>query len=489
MSERIAIDLVLITVGVVLGAGGVLALLQYNPFSFFKEGNSSAATLREELKEAQWQLHERSREVKTLEAAARTATAPIELSAALSGIVSIVTRHLDVDLVAFLLLDESTQELVTQPGAYGLEKDEQIYRISLAEDSSSSVRVFKSGEPFVAGDAQDDPAVISRYAKLWDIRSLMVVPIKWQGRSWGVMRVGSRRPYAFTQEHVDLISAIAEDAGVVLEMAALNYKLHEDAEQLRALSRMKDEFVSTVSHEFKTPLTTIAGFLGLMLEGDIGPVGEDQKRFIGMAENAVHRLSNMVSDLLDISKLEAGMKIEMKPFSLSSLVSSILETHELEVHASKKTLSFESPELLPDALGDQKWISIVLENLISNAIKFTVSGGQVLVSILNKGDCLQVTVQDDGIGISAEDRTHVFEKFYRASNAREVNASGTGLGLAITKKIIDLHGGRLWFDSTLGKGTQFHFIISSTHRYGREDSQVQSKNSVDSEIGKQLKGA
>ncbi len=451
--------------GFILGVGGTLFLKE-----ILTKDDPDSQSLREELTDTQSRLEEKSREIKTLQDTVRSSLSPMDLTAALAGIVSIVTRHMEVDLVAFLLLDEASQELVTQPGAYGLEKEDQIYRISLLEENASSVRTFKTGKPFVAGDAQDDPGVITHYAKLWDIRSLIVVPVSKQGHSWGVMRVGSRKPYAFTQEHVDLMSAIAEDAAIIIEMSVLNQQLVQDREQLRALSRMKDEFVSTVSHEFKTPLTTLAGFLGLMLEGEIGPVSEDQKRFMMMARNAVERLSNMVSDLLDISRLESGMKMDMKVFSLSALISSIIESHKLEATSSKKEIRFDSPEKLPEVLADKKWIAVVLENLISNALKFTKPSGRVVVSVFDKGDCVETIVEDDGIGLPEEAVPHIFEKFYRAPNARELNISGTGLGLSISKKILDLHGGRLWIESALGKGTKAHFVLYSVNRYGVSSS-------------------
>ncbi len=461
MSLGILKDIAWLGAGFVLGAGGALFLRE----TFYKDELDSQG-LKEELTETQVRLDAKSREIKTLQDTVRSAASPTDLTAALAGIVSIVTRHMEVDLVAFLLLDEASQELVTRPGAYGLEKEEQIYKISLMDENASSVRVFKTGKPFVAGDAQADPGVITHYAKLWDIRSLIVVPVSKQGHSWGVMRVGSRKPYAFTQEHVDLMGAIAEDAAIIIEMSVLNQQLLSDREQLRALSRMKDEFVSTVSHEFKTPLTTLAGFLGLMLEGEIGPVSEDQRRFMVMAKNAVERLSNMVSDLLDISRLESDMKMELKRFSLTPSLSSIIEAHNLEATAAKKEIHLDSPKNLPEALADPKWISVVAENLISNALKFTKPGGRISVSVFNKGDCIETIIEDDGIGLPQEALSHIFEKFYRASNARELNISGTGLGLAISKKIIDLHGGRLWLESSLGKGTKAHFVIYSVNRYG-----------------------
>ncbi|HVC09081.1 MAG TPA: GAF domain-containing protein, partial [Elusimicrobiota bacterium] len=173
----------------------------------------------------------------------------------LAALVAILAKYLEADLVAFLLPDASGTELVVQPGTYGVkDKEDMFYRIPIASDEHSSVRVFKSGKPFLTGDAQNDPDVISRYAKLWDIRSLMVLPLLRGDKTIGVMRVGSFRKDYFDQKHLDLGLLIAGEAAAVVEAAVLTRRLSETAEQLKKSNRIKDEFISTVSHEFKTPL-------------------------------------------------------------------------------------------------------------------------------------------------------------------------------------------------------------------------------------------
>lgn len=427
------------------------------------EGGLSAAM--EELTAAQDRLIKKSKEIKTLHDVAgalssRAAQAPSTLAA----IVSIVARSLEADLVAFLILDEGTGELVTQSGAYGIEGEGQLYRLPLTDERSSSVRVFKTRRPFMTADAQDDPQVNPHYTKMWSVHSLMVVPLVLGDRCIGVMRVGSKRRDAFSEEQVALVSVIAEEAAIIVETAILNRRLAKTAEQLAALNRMKDEFVSTVSHEFKTPLTTISGFLTVMLEGDTGPLNAQQMKFLTIAKSASKRLSGLVSDLLDLSRLEGGAKMEMGPFDLGRLTMEAVENHQPAAAESGKTLSAEAPGVLPKALGDERWMQLVLDNLVSNAIKFTMPGGRVRVRVQDKGEFVMVSVSDDGIGIPPEDREKVFERFYRAGNRSSVNAPGTGLGLAIAREVVDKHGGKIWLESELGKGTTFHFVVPAAGR-------------------------
>ena len=421
------------------------------------QGGLSAAM--QELNAAQDRLIKKSKEIKTLhDVAGALSTRASQAPSTLAAIVTIVAKALEADLVAFLILDESTGELVTQSGAFGLEGEELLYRLPLSDEKSSSVRVFKTRRPFVTKDAQDDPQVNAHYAKMWSVHSLMVVPLVLEDRCIGVMRVGSRRVDAFSDEQIALVSVIAEEAAIIVETAILNRRLSKTAEQLATLNRMKDEFVSTVSHEFKTPLTTISGFLTVMLEGDTGPLNPQQMKFLAIAKAASKRLSGLVSDLLDLSRLEGGARMQPIPLDLAKLVADSIENHQPAAAEASKTLSAETPPTLPPALGDERWLHLVLDNLISNAIKFTHPGGRVRVRVQDKGEFVMVSVSDDGIGIPPADREKVFERFYRAGNRAEVNAPGTGLGLAIAREVVDKHGGKIWLESELGKGTTIHFV-------------------------------
>ncbi|MBI3553986.1 MAG: GAF domain-containing sensor histidine kinase [Elusimicrobia bacterium] len=405
----------------------------------------------------------KSREAKTLVDVAATVTHDRQTQSALGAVVAIIARYLEADMVAFLLADEATGELVVQPGAYGLASEELLYRVPLTDEASSSVRVFKNGESFLAGDAQNDPGTIARYARLWKIHSLMTVPIATESRTLGVLRVGSFKRDFFKKEHLDLLSVIAGETAVIVETAVLNRKLSRTAEQLGALNRMKDDFVSLVSHEFKTPLTTIMGFITVMLDGDTGELTDQQRKFLNVTKTAVKRLEYLVTELLDLSKLEAGAHMELRPLNLADLLRASVERQRGGAEIAGKTIICELPEAVPWAMGDERWLTLVVDNLLSNAVKFTRPGGRVNASLADKGDFVMVCVADDGLGIPAEDREHIFEKFYRARNAAQGGA-GTGLGLAIARDIVLKHGGKIWFESETGKGTKFCFVVSTSRQ-------------------------
>ncbi|MDD5657217.1 MAG: GAF domain-containing sensor histidine kinase, partial [Elusimicrobia bacterium] len=372
---------------------------------------------------------------------------------------SIVAKFLQADLEAFLLVDEATNELVTQPGAYGLEGEDQFYRIALERDEASSVRVFKTRQPFLSADAQADPQVIAHYAKLWKIHSLLVIPLLVEERCIGVMRVGSFQKEFFSREQVDMMTIIAEEAAVIVETAILNRKLSQVAEQLAALNRMKSEFVSTVSHEFKTPLTSLSGFLTVLLDQEAGELNAQQKEFLGIAKNQVTRLTSMVADLLDVSRLEGGMDMEKAPVSLERIVRESVENHRQPAESGRKSVVVELPGKVPLVVGDARWLGLAVDNLLSNAVKFSRPGGRVVLRLADKGEAVELCVEDEGIGIHPEDQGRIFEKFFRARNRAEIPAPGTGLGLTIAREVVTRHGGRIWFVSEMGKGTRFYLAL------------------------------
>ncbi|TBR22149.1 GAF domain-containing protein [bacterium] len=417
------------------------------------------ATMRR-LDETNVQLIRRAREVRTLHEVTDAVSRNPAQTGVLEAIVSIVARSLEADLCAFLLLDEATGELVTQPGAFGLANDEgSLYRIALSNEQSSSVRVFKSGEPFLTADAQNDPKVISHYARLWRCHSVLVVPLSIEGRRIGVLRVGSFKKGFFSSDHVEFVSLIAEEAAVLVEGAVLSRRLADSNRRLAEMNRIKDDFVSTVSHEFKTPLTSILGFLSVIIDGDAGALNEEQRRFLGIVRGSAQRLSGLVSDILDISKLEGGLEMEAAPLDLAAVARRTAEECEFKASEKGVSIAVEASDQVPPVTGSERWLGQVVENLLTNAVKFSKPGGAVSVRLAHKGEGVQVTVTDSGIGIPAADQARIFEKFFRASNRDATGASGTGLGLAICRHIVNRHGGRIWFESVEGAGTSFHFVV------------------------------
>ncbi|MBI5245138.1 MAG: HAMP domain-containing histidine kinase [Elusimicrobia bacterium] len=433
------------------------------------EGGLSRTMQR--LDETNLQLIRKAKEMKTLQEVTDAISEHPDQPDILGAIATTVAKALELDVVAFLLLDDANAELVTQAGAYGLMEDEgALYRISLKNEMASSVRVFRTGQPFITGDSQNDPRVIAHYARAWKCHSLAVVPLRIETRRIGVMRVGSFRKNFFNEEHLQMLRVIAEEVAVLVESAMMTQRLAEMNRQLAHMHRLKDEFVSTVSHEFKTPLTTIAGFLAVLLADDAGPLTPDQRKFLSSCKRASDRLTMLVMSLLDLSKLEGGLKMDFVPVDLAGVARLSVENHRWEADKKGVSIELRQEERLPAAHGDAKWLAQVFDNLISNALKFTPQGGAVAVSVENKGECLKACVADTGVGIPQEDGQKIFEKFYRGRNLEQAKTPGTGLGLAICRSIIDKHEGKIWFESEPGKGARFQFLVPvSKGTQGKEE--------------------
>jgi PAS domain S-box-containing protein len=223
--------------------------------------------------------------------------------------------------------------------------------------------------------------------------------------------------------------------------------------------RAKSEFVSTVSHELRTPMTAIKGYTDLLFGGAVGPLNDSQKHFLSVIKNNTDRLTALINDLLDISRIESGrVRFEPAPVKLGEIVAGVVEAMAARAQQKGLTLSYEVDAGLPEVMGDHDRLYQVLTNLVGNAINYTVEGS-VHVEALNVGTAVQVNVRDTGIGIKKEDIGRIFDRFFRSDDSFVQESSGTGLGLPIVKMFIEMHGGRVWVDTELGKGSTFTFIL------------------------------
>jgi PAS domain S-box-containing protein len=252
-----------------------------------------------------------------------------------------------------------------------------------------------------------------------------------------------------------LINQIPDECGQPFGVVSLLRDITEQA----AVEAVKTEFISVVSHELRTPLTPIKGYIDLILEGDAGELTEEQRDYLKIVEVNTDRLVALVNDLLDISRIEAGkIDLEVKPFAIEEVIQDVVAVHRKQIDSRGLSLTVSLPPRLPWVKADKARITQVLNNLISNAYKYTFSGG-ITVSAIPDGEYLEVTVSDTGVGISKEDLKKLFTKFFRVKNPATRETSGTGLGLAITKSIIEKHEGEIWVESRPGKGSAFHFTL------------------------------
>jgi PAS domain S-box-containing protein len=254
------------------------------------------------------------------------------------------------------------------------------------------------------------------------------------------------------------------------ELATANDELSLRNREVERANRLKSEFLASMSHELRTPLNTILGFSELLAEESAGPLNDKQKRFVAHVQRDAHHLLELINDILDLSKIEAGrLELHLESFSMAVAVAEVLTS--VRPLASTKGITLDSDldtELVLQA--DRLRFKEILYNLLSNAIKFTPHGGRVWIESLVEGESVRILVGDTGIGIAPEDHGAIFESFRQASPTTKGVREGTGLGLAITRRLLEHHGGKIWVESQLGEGSRFYFTLplSSVEIAGEE---------------------
>jgi signal transduction histidine kinase len=233
------------------------------------------------------------------------------------------------------------------------------------------------------------------------------------------------------------------------------------AQQLAELDKLKAEFVSVASHELKTPINVIMGYLKLLEENLYGPLNERQNEIIAVMQTQADSMARLVQHLLDVSRFEAGAaRLEPRPMNLRGFLRQLEATYGVLAMQRKLTFAITASDALPEVVTwDADRIEEVLGNLLSNAFKFTEAGGRVDLVVTALGETVHVEVRDTGVGIAPAQLPHIFDKFFQADNQQRTSARGTGLGLAIAKEIVEAHGGSIAAESTVGAGTKFSIML------------------------------
>ncbi len=320
----------------------------------------------------------------------------------------------------------------------------------------------------------------SRSNKIYSIDSLsydsLFAPIKVGDDFFGVVELFRQTPY--TAEDVTCFQAITHQVALPLRSAKLYEEISSTNKKLEKLERIKSEFVSIVSHELRTPLTPINNSLEIVLSGQAGEITPEAQNFISMAKRNIQRLSGIIEDLLDLSRIQTG-KLDLK-YKLVDITPSLelLQKTFLQVAQEKNiTINLDIKQKLPEIYADLRRIEQILSNLVSNSLKFTPQDGAININaevILSneidktklitpcidlKGQYIKISVQDNGIGIKQEDIPKIFDKFSQIETSLNRNKGGVGLGLTITKQLIDSHLGAIWVDSEEKKGSTFNVIL------------------------------
>jgi signal transduction histidine kinase len=397
---------------------------------------------------------------------------------ALGEVTQAVNSTLDLETVLSTIVAKAVQLSGTEAGAiYGYDEQAHEFRLRatygmdqglidaltqrhIGLDDPNVAPVFAQREPVQVADLREEAASeLNKIALRAGYRARMVAPLMSGEDIVGMLAVRRRTPGEFAINTVDLIKTFAAQSALAIQNARLFHEIEDKSRQLEEASQHKSQFLANMSHELRTPLNAILGYTELMADGAYGEPSEKMLGILKRLEANGKHLLGLINDVLDLSKIEAGqLVLELSDYSVQDIAQTVRST--LEPLAADKKLGFRlelAPEL-PPGRGDGRRLTQVLINLVGNAIKFTDAGEVAIKAEANNGS-FHVSVRDTGPGISAADQAKLFQEFQQADNAITKKKGGTGLGLAISKRIIEMHGGRIWVDSMVGQGSTFSFTL------------------------------
>jgi signal transduction histidine kinase len=384
-------------------------------------------------------------------------TSTLSLEPLLQQIIVAATELTDTEAASIMLYDEKAGELrfAAATGANA----EQLPRKTVPIEGSVAGAIWKSGRTMLITQADQDPRHYDRIGQVIDFhtRSILGVPLSIKERSIGVLEALNKCGDApFTEEDAQVLCTLAAQAAVAIENAQLVSALQSAYKKLGELDKLKSDFIAIASHELRTPLGLVLGYAS-MLKDETGGAAAEKLNVV--VQSALH-LRELIEDMVNLRHLETGETVlQLTTFNIQDWVRSVCDDCDSLVAAKRQTISVQLPAEPIHVSADRAQITIVLNNLLTNAVKFTPDGGHIVVRAdPGEGD-VWLSVADSGVGIPATDLERIFERFYQVEPHLTRRQGGMGLGLPIAKEMVELHGGRIWAESVVGKGSRFTFTL------------------------------
>ncbi len=408
-------------------------------------------------------------ELKALGEVGQAVSSTLDLQTVLSTIVGRAVQLSGTDCGIIYEYDEPTREFHLR-ASYQMEEElvkaYQATPLHLGEGATG--RAAETRMPTQVAELRDEQEFATRGMRpiltRLGYRSLLAVPLLLEQRIMGALTIYRRRTGDFAPETVNLLRTFATQSVLAIQNARLFREIETKGRELEAANRHKSEFLANVSHELRTPLNAIIGFSEVLQERLFGELNEKQAEYTDDILSSGRHLLSLINDILDLSKIEAGrMELEITTFDLPLAIENALLL--VRERASRHGIKLDRviDERLGDFTGDERKVKQILVNLLSNAVKFTPEGGQIKVDAGLGDSAVIVSVTDTGIGIAKEDQEAIFEEFRQASGNYAQKREGTGLGLTLTRKFVEMHGGRIWVESEVGKGSKFTFTLPTNH--------------------------
>jgi GAF domain-containing protein/anti-sigma regulatory factor (Ser/Thr protein kinase) len=412
-----------------------------------------------------------------LQARTRELSQSVEELRALGEVGRAVNSTLDVDTVLTTIVAKAVELSGTEAGAiYTFDEARQEFRLRATHGMDDAIiaairdRRIGAGEtaigkaaeeraPIQIPDIRKEPSLVVDIVVRAGYRAVLVVPLLRPAQIVGALVIRRKTPGEFSKNTVDLLKTFADQSVLAIQNAHLFTEIDEKSRQLEVASQHKSQFLANMSHELRTPLNAILGYTELILDNIYGETPEKMRQVLERLQANGKHLLGLINDVLDMSKIEAGqLTLDLADYSLEDVVHTVVTAVEPLARGKALALIAEVSKDLPTGHGDGRRLSQVLLNLVGNAIKFT-DRGQVLIKATASDGRITVAVSDTGPGIASSDQLKLFKEFQQADNTITKQKGGTGLGLAISKRIIEMHGGRIWVESEVGKGSTFKFNV------------------------------
>jgi PAS domain S-box-containing protein len=413
----------------------------------------------EEIKQLNLVLERRAGELATINAASQLITSTLDLQEVLKLVISEVQSLLDAEGASILLRDPVGEDLffaaATGPGAKAM--------AGLRVPISAGIAgwVMRERQPIAVTDTQNDARFYSRIDAVTGLttRTLAAAPLKFQAAVWGVVEAINKASGPFDKHDLEMLQALASTAAIAIENARLYASLQERNLQLQSAVQSKDEMIQNVSHELRTPLNLIYGYVELMEDNGLGPLTVEQKRAIQIMHRQSERLRFMVERLL-IMQAFSKERLDRVELDLSAWLPQMVQPWEVRANRASMHLRIQVPDSLPPVFADPDFVGQVIENLLDNALKFSLRDGEILVHAWPGADDVTVAITDRGVGIPADKLDQIFERFYQVDGSATRQFGGMGIGLALCRTIVEAHGGKIWAESKgHGKGSSFCFTL------------------------------
>jgi signal transduction histidine kinase len=396
---------------------------------------------------------------------------------ALGEVSQAVNSTLDVETVLNTIVTKAVQLTGTDAGAiYVYGDDEHEFQLrstyNMSEELISGLKDRHIGVGDVVGkataervplqiaDLRDEPSSdVMDLIKSAGYLALLVVPLIGADRVVGALVVRRKEPGEFPKQTIDLLQTFAAQSVLAIQNARLFREIEEKGRQLAVASQHKSQFLANMSHELRTPLNAILGYTELTLDQIYGETPDKMRVVLERVQSNGKHLLGLINDVLDLSKIEAGeLALSLSDYSIKDVVHSVFAAVESLATEKQLALKLDLPRDLPTAHGDERRLTQVLLNLVGNAIKFT-DEGEVAIKAAATNGSYTLSVHDTGPGIAVSDQSKIFEEFQQADSSATKKKGGTGLGLSIARRIVEMHGGRMWVESEVGQGATFFVTV------------------------------